>query len=494
MTTRDMIAISVGNLWQRKLRASLTISGVAIAIAAFVTMLSFGVGMQDTIYGRFSSLGLFTTMQVYPPDKTSSSDSTESSPRKLNQTALQDISNIPGVKLAYPMASFQVELALEDTEIVTKAQALPTAALGTKLFSSFEAGGTFSGDDANQVILLPEVLESLGLSSADSIIGQSVVVGVRVSSFDSAAVNVIRNMGSARTIVLDIVESFWEEPDSVKVKMSNLLGRSAGHFLTGYFDNTTLLSDSLVVRGVLKEKDLGRLSPAPVILPPKTAIRLDIGGPSNDPLSLMTALKDGSIFSTDQSNTSDEYPKVTLDLDPHVSYQEIQDQIEDMGFKTLCFATEYKEVQRFFLIFDTAMGGIGTIALLIASLGIVNTMVMSIVERRREIGVLKSLGAYDGDIRWLFLVESGLIGLIGSIAGIVIGWVITIIAAVVGKRVLVAMASVELEELEQFNLFSLPLWLILSAILFGLLVSFIAGLYPSARAAGVDPVKALRDE
>lgn len=83
--------------------------------------------------------------------------------------------------------------------------------------------------------------------------------------------------------------------------------------------------------------------------------------------------------------------------------------------------------------FYLGLGVVGIIALVTASLGIINTLVMSITERRREIGILKSLGADDSDIRRLFLVESGVIGVIGASAGVVVGWVGTRVAAMVGK-------------------------------------------------------------
>ncbi|KPL07466.1 hypothetical protein AMJ86_04450 [bacterium SM23_57] len=494
MTAKDMISISVNNLFQRKLRASLTILGVAIAIAAFIAMLSFGVGMQQTISNQFAALGLFTTMQVYPGEESSATDTTQSEQRKLNQAALEKISNLPGVQLAYPMESFQVTVSSADTGVEVKAQALPTAALKTKLYSAFEAGDVFSSDSAREVILMPELVEKLGYQLADSLIGKKVVISIGVASIDSAIVNVLVNLGNPVHQIQQVFEAFQMSPDSVRARLSNLLGQAATNFLSGYFEKKKIISDTLLVRGVLDVERHRRLKPAPVILPPRTAARLNVGGPADDPVSLVTSIKDGSLFYPKPSSTADEYSKVTLDLNPHVPYQEIQDKVDAMGFKTFCFATQYKAVQQFFLLFDIGMGGIGAIALLIASMGIVNTMVMSVVERRREIGVLKSLGAHEGDIRWLFLAESALIGVVGSLAGIVIGWVVTLIATLVGKIILANMGEISMQELDRLSLFALPLWLIGAAVLFGVAVSLAAGLYPSARAAGVDPVQALRDE
>jgi len=115
-------------------------------------------------------------------------------------------------------------------------------------------------------------------------------------------------------------------------------------------------------------------------------------------------------------------------------------------------------------------------------------MVMSITERRRKIGVLKSLGADELDIRGLFLVESGVIGILGTVARLTFGWAITRIVSAV------AQAYMRSEGLPAMDLFALPAWLILIALGVGIGVSVVAGFYPAARAARVDPVEALRNE
>jgi putative ABC transport system permease protein len=123
-----------------------------------------------------------------------------------------------------------------------------------------------------------------------------------------------------------------------------------------------------------------------------------------------------------------------------------------------------------------------------AALGIVNTMVMAISERRKEISIIKSLGADERDIRRLFLVESAVIGAIGAVFGILTGWVATRIISVIAK------SFMRREGMPEFELFDLPLWLILLAFAFGVVVSLLAGLFPASRAARVDPVAGLRNE
>jgi putative ABC transport system permease protein len=165
-----------------------------------------------------------------------------------------------------------------------------------------------------------------------------------------------------------------------------------------------------------------------------------------------------------------------------------RDSIEAMGLNVFSISDELKEIRRAFMIVDSVLGAIGTIALLVAALGIANTMVMSILERTREIGVMKAIGASDSEVRLIFFVEAATIGLFGAFFGLILGWLVTRVANLVVNVHL-------LPEGEQaVNLFYFPVWLIAGAIGFSLIISLIAGLYPAARAARVDPVTALRHD
>ena len=143
-------------------------------------------------------------------------------------------------------------------------------------------------------------------------------------------------------------------------------------------------------------------------------------------------------------------------------------------------------MRRAFLIFDLVWAVIGVIALAVASLGIANTMIMSVLERVREIGVLKSLGAREGHVHGLFLVESGLIGLGGSLGGVLLGWLVSRLASLIVRRIMVNQGA------PPMDLFHLPGGIALAAIAFGVGVSLLSGLLPAARAARIDPVRALR--
>jgi putative ABC transport system permease protein len=183
-----------------------------------------------------------------------------------------------------------------------------------------------------------------------------------------------------------------------------------------------------------------------------------------------------------------EYPSLTVRVKSSEHFESAKDSIEALGYNTFSFADQFEEIKKVFVVFDMVLGVVGFIALVVASLGIINTMVMSIIERYREIGILKSLGADNRDIRWLFLVESSSIGFIGSLLGLLFGWIITRIGSAVAKYFMVKQGAPSIE------MFHLPIWLIILALVFGTTVSLLAGMYPASRASRIDPVQALRHD
>jgi putative ABC transport system permease protein len=137
---------------------------------------------------------------------------------------------------------------------------------------------------------------------------------------------------------------------------------------------------------------------------------------------------------------------------------------------------------------DSLLGAIGTIALIIAALGIINTMLMSILERTREIGVMKAVGGSENEIKFIFFVEAACIGLVGAVFGLMLGWLVTRIANQVMNTMVLP------DDQRPIDLFYFPVWLILGAIGFSVFLSLAAGLYPAIRAARIDPVRALRHD
>ncbi len=483
MTGRDLLENAFGNLWRMKLRSSLTVAGVVIAIAAFTAMLSFGAGGKKYVDERFEEFGLFSTMRVFP-NKTPNGEG-----RKLDEEAAKEIAAIPGVRTVYPIDAFQVTAYFADTMATVDAQVIPLEATYTKAFEQLRQGTLFSSDTASQVIVSEDFLRKIGRSDADSVLGKNLILEAHLARIDSGIVKILKiPPDTLRERIKRI------DPDSLfKVQYTKRLlfremADAVTRFIDGLLNDRATVRDTLTICGIMPSSEHTPLNIRPLLITNHTAQRLNQGNIISDPKDLLYGLATGTLTQGRWDFESKVYPRMTLDVDPKVPYSAITDSIEALGFSVFSFAREFEEMQRFFLFFDLGLAGIGLIALITASLGIANTLIMSILERRREIGVLKALGADDRDVRIMFLVEAGTIGLVGAALGVVFGWLITRLISEIGQAIMRA------RDVPPVDLFALPLWLIGLGIGFGVLVSLIAGYYPAMRAAKLDPVTALRDE
>jgi ABC-type antimicrobial peptide transport system permease subunit len=487
MTFRDLIDVSLRNLWRTKLRAVLTITGVIIAIATFVAMLSFAAGNHRYFKTAFNEFGLMNQMSVRPQNS-NTADTTEAA--ILDNDAIRAIAAIPGVILAYPYSSFDVTASVLDTTVTTSVRSLPLDAVKTRLFSKILGGYEFSSEFASEALVTHEFVEMVK-SEPESLLGKTVVISMKVASLDSAIAATIGDPGSEMQRLFRIVDldSIRNEQYQRRLVQRELSARFQG-FITGLMERQVTVADTLTIIGVAPADTEYRYRTSPIVVPQGVSRRLSSSGIAiaGNPASIFEAARNGALFDPVNAYDSRSYPRVTLELKPLANHSAIKDSIETLGYQAFSFAEQFDEMQRFMVYYYLGLGIIGLIAMATASLGIINTMVMSITERRKEIGILKSLGAWEGDIRKLFLVESSVIGAIGAGIGIVVGWIGTRVAAIIMK------SFMEREDMPVFDPFTFPLWLIALALGFGIIVSLMAGLYPAARAARVDPVEALRTD
>jgi putative ABC transport system permease protein len=185
----------------------------------------------------------------------------------------------------------------------------------------------------------------------------------------------------------------------------------------------------------------------------------------------------------------DGYDSLTVKAASLNDAAQIVELLEERGFRVETLKTTLDIANRALSIVQTMLGSIGGLALFVAATGIANTMIMSVYERTREIGILKAVGASPGNIRLLFVVEAALIGLLGGVVGVIGGWLLGI--------------GLNAGFLAYFDYMDVPMrgtfffvtgWLVALALGFAMVVGLLAGLYPAARAARLDPLEALRHE
>jgi putative ABC transport system permease protein len=194
------------------------------------------------------------------------------------------------------------------------------------------------------------------------------------------------------------------------------------------------------------------------------------------------------------SRTRDGYPMVQVKADKVESVLDLAKTITTLGYQAQTPQSFVQGINSYFVILQVIFGGIGAISLLVAAIGIANTMAMSILERTREIGLMKAVGATNNNVLSVFLGEAAGIGLIGGLGGVILGWG-------AGKAVNVLAMSYFASQAAQSgappstSLAAVtPVWLPLFALAFATLVGLLSGLYPALRAATLVPVTALKYE
>jgi putative ABC transport system permease protein len=470
MTFPDIYRLANANLWRTKLRTALTTLGVIVGTGALVSMVSFGVGIQKNVTDELKKNDLFTTLEVtrtkinvqemMAGDMSALTAPADTTTPPLDDAAVEKIRNLPGVEMAYPEIRFPAKIRLGSREATTSVQALPAAMVRYKPFSEVPYGSFFSTDDDRSVVLGQRVLRELGMRIDDgqepktSRLGEKELEGTVVVSPDSI-------LGRELVIVTSVLDA------------SNVLGA----MMTGRMPVREEVT-TLKVAGILGKPTgfgVGALAGG-VIIPSATAGAIPRLGFSNV-WELLSS-----------SGNAAGYPSVSVRAKSMRDLENVRAGVEEMGFSVVTILDQLEEFKRGFLIMDALLGAIGTIALFVASLGIANTMVTSILERVREIGIMKAIGGSDGDIRGIFFVEAGTIGFVGGVLGILLGLGVSEIANTVANYYM------RPEGVAPAHLFSMPFWLVLGALGFSVGVSLLAGLYPALRAARVDPVEALRHD
>jgi putative ABC transport system permease protein len=236
-----------------------------------------------------------------------------------------------------------------------------------------------------------------------------------------------------------------------------------------------------VIRGVFR--DIGE--------EPKGLRGLGSWARTNADVLLAPAAAEAAFLHSPTRAGFDGFDLVVVQVDSVENVLPVLEEIRDgLGLQADAFL-ERVESERFiyFLIF-ASMTFVAGVALLVAALGITNTLLMTVLERTREIGILKAVGARNGHIVALFLVEGAAVGLVGGLLGLLCGWAASFPGDAWVRSVISSRTKIQLEG----TMFDYPLWLLLGAPAFACLVTTLAAVFPARRAAGIDPVAALRHE
>lgn len=193
------------------------------------------------------------------------------------------------------------------------------------------------------------------------------------------------------------------------------------------------------------------------------------------------------------NRSRDGYNQVVVKVEDVKEVLDITEQINNLGYQAYTPQSFVQGINNFFVILQVIFGGVGAIALLVAAIGIANTMTMAILERTREIGLMKAIGATNRDVLSIFLGEAAGIGFIGGVGGLVLGWSAAQILNVLAMSYLAGQAASQGGLPPTVAVYT-PVWLPIFALVFATLVGLLSGLYPALRAATLVPLNALKYE
>jgi putative ABC transport system permease protein len=355
----------------------------------------------------------------------------------LTDSLIADIEAIDGVRVAYPEIGFPSQVVANDRTIIANAEAIPMA-FGDIAAYQPEVGQFFTSPVDSALLISRSMAERLGFDDPAAAVGDTVTL--RTATLDFAA---LQNPGA-------------------------LLARGLSALPLQEVDY------AMRVAGLLPASQQPVSGFTRVLVPIERAEQME----------------KVTFFSTLdlllRSGPTDGYAALRVQLDDASQHAQVRQQIEALGVYATSFREQFDRLEQLFLIMDLALAIIGIIALVIATIGIANTVMMNVRERYREIGVMKAIGGDERDLQRLFVLESGLLGVGGSLAGLTFGWLIVLAMDAAVN------AYLQQQGFPPISVFRASVPMALGILAVAVSISLAAGIVPARRAARVEPVEALR--
>ena len=447
--------LALGGLRRRPLRVLLTVLGVTIAAGSLYSMVGFALGLQRQAEAPFEKLDLLKNIEIWahsgggqndPTDPDDAGDDIEEEPPAdtepeekvvLDDALLAKIQEMPEVAAAYPQFRLgRVQLHYGEKKQRCMAVGAPreVGLVGAGL-DLLVAGQFFDlSPDKVQVLISESMVKSLGLASPEDAVGKAVTL-----------------------------------------EASGLSPRKGDE--KAFEFQTQELSATIV--GVYSP-------PQPAIGPLANTLVLPVDVMKDIP-GVAFGLRGPGRMGPD--GPPEGYSRAIVRVQHTSDLLHVVDQLKEMGLRCRTAVDRLDDLRTFFVFLDVLLAAVGTVALVVAALGIINTLLMAVLERYQEIGTYKAVGASDGDVVVLFLTEAVLLGFLGGLGGLALGRVVSW-GLEIGINVYARGQGVDAPMI----FFNFPPWLSLATVAFATSMAILAGVWPALRAARIDPIRALRGE
>lgn len=427
----DFAEMGFKNLWRRKLRTILTMVGVSIGAFSIVIMLSLGIAMTESYRKQLEQWGSLTkiTIERYGYIYDEETGMGMSQENKLDDTLVQKIQNMEHVQAVTPIMSVSATLKSGKYQSWCNITGIDPDTLKYFDFPELESGDYISNDNPTALLF-----------------------GKDSCYFYNPKSNGWSMRGDSPVDLMT---------DQIKITFDDTWGEKIPKY------------SKLTVAGVLAEcqNEANYSVYAPI-----------------EQVKKWYKEQQANRDSKDREKTIS-YNSIWVSVDDTQYVEEVQQKIKDLGYNTYSRADELNNVTEMSNTLQLILGGIGAVSLLVSAIGIANTMVMSIYERTKEIGVMKVLGCVVTDIRKLFLFEASIIGLLGGGLGLTLSY----ITSTVLNKYAPEIGSV-LGISSEYDISVIPLWLALAALGFSIIIGVVSGLYPAIKATKIKAIEAMRTE
>jgi putative ABC transport system permease protein len=441
MNSKDLLLLGVKNLLRRKTRTILAIIGVVVGTCAIIVMLSIGFGMSANFEEQIASYGDLHLVNVYGGGMYGyGTGAGDGQPAQLDDKAIAAFERIEGVDAATP-----------------RLEEFMTVAIGKYVTQVSVVG------------IRPEVMQKFGYELQEGRLLQpgdkfNLVFGNQVPSW---FYNPKKTMYGS-----------WDGAAKVDVITDKII--ITGDFEYGQkrrYNTEDIDYKEYKARGVglLANPNNETAYYVYTDLDTMKEIQADLRKARKESVTNQLVYNNAMVYVGDINDV-----------------QDVSDAIREMGFQTHSLNDWLEAMQEQARMIQTVLGGIGAISLFVAALGITNTMIMSIYERTKEIGVMKVIGANLADIRRMFLLEAGLIGFLGGLIGVILSFIIslllnTALAGVLGAFLGGMMGGGS-------NISIIPWWTAVGGLLFATVIGLISGYSPARRAMRLSALESLRNE
>ena len=445
----ELLTMSVNNLRRRKLRTFLTVLGVVIGTASIVVMVSLGIGLNNFTMETIKSSGSLTAIEIYNYQGMHGEDGAEEN--FMTDETIKSFAQIPHVTSVYPLLSINVLMRQGIYEGYVTMMGVPL-------------------DYMKDIPLGAGKLPSPNADMLDMVVGNMVARDFTNAKtgkgyWDTGEIPDVDFMGRPAFIIFDM-DAYYQsqsggggEGEPVNPPKKYMLNTAA--VVEGGPEDYNEYCYSVYV-------DLNKLQQQLKQVFKKKPIP---GQPVN---------KKGKPYNYFI------YEQAVVNVDDMENVKEVQQQLISMGFEANSRMDWLESSQKQSNMVQAVLGGIGAVSLFVAAIGIANTMMMSIYERTKEIGVLKVLGCAMGNIRSMFLIEAGFIGFMGGLIGLILSYGVS---GIVNRFLAPGLTDGMTSQISM-----IPPWLALAAVVFAIFIGMFAGFFPAQRAMKLSPLAAIRNE